>query len=150
MLFRSVEAEKALRLAPDFVIGPQTRGWIYREQGKYAAALAQFEITYKSLPDHARLLGDLGHIYAVVGRTNDARLILAKLEQMAADGKDVTTAVAMVHLGLGDWDQTFAWIERATVNRSVDPRTLRFDAPYKTLIQDPRYPALLKKFSLNK
>ena len=58
--------------------------------------------------------------------------------------------MAHVHLGLGELDQAFAWLERAAESRDVDPRPWKHDPLLADVVKDPRYAPLLKKFGLDK
>ena len=58
--------------------------------------------------------------------------------------------IAFVNLGLGDLDQAFVWLDRATESRDQDPRSWKPDPFMADVVKDPRYAALLKKFGLDK
>ena len=57
---------------------------------------------------------------------------------------------AFVHLGLGEADQAFVWLERAVQSRESDPRGWQHHPFLTGVVKDPRYAALLKKFGLSK
>ncbi|MBI3414109.1 MAG: hypothetical protein HY043_02125, partial [Verrucomicrobia bacterium] len=143
------EIGKALEIAPDFSAAHHLRGKVYLAQRKAPEAIRDLE-KFRALVGTAPGLGDLGHVYAIVGRTDDARQVLRQLSDALEQGTSVSFDIAFVHLGLGDKEQTFSWLERVAEAREQDLRTLKIDPLWADLIKDPRYAALLKKFDLDK
>jgi len=145
-----VEVDKALKLSPDFVPAHKVRGWVFLVQKKTREAIAEFEKVREKTGDTPYALGYLGLAYARAGQTNPARQILERLKTVSASGDAASFAMAHVHLGLGELDQAFAWLERAAESRDVDPRPWKHDPLLADVVKDPRYAALLKKFGLDK
>jgi hypothetical protein len=54
------------------------------------------------------ILGSLGHTYAASGRKSEALRTLA-VKELAKQRYVAPFDVAVVHVGLGDKDQTFEW-----------------------------------------
>ncbi|MBD0326711.1 MAG: tetratricopeptide repeat protein, partial [Pyrinomonadaceae bacterium] len=86
------------------------------------------------------MIAALGHAYAIFGKRAEAQKILAQLNELIARQRYVSPySMALVHTGLGDKDEAFAWLERAYNERDeafihlkVDPRLdpLRADARF--------------------
>ncbi len=72
------------------------------------------------------------------------------MKSISASGGSASWDIAFVNLGLGDLDQLFVWLERGAVSRDLNPRSWKPDPLMGDVIKDPRYAALLKKFSLDK
>lgn len=93
-------------------------------------------------------IGVLGYGLARLGRRAEARAILAELD--AAESRSYVTPMsrAWVHIGLGEFDNAFEWLDRAVEER--DPHVLHFPCQpaYDPMRQDPRFPALLRKMRL--
>jgi tetratricopeptide (TPR) repeat protein len=94
-------------------------------------------------------LGFLGQLQGRGGRRDEALATLERLRQGAAGGYLPPFSVALVHIGLADWDQAFAWMARAVEER--DPiimpiLTFPFLDPVRS---DPRYAALLGRMRLS-
>ncbi len=93
-------------------------------------------------------LGYLGQFLGRAGRRGEALATLERLRQ-GAEGRYLPPfSVALVHIGLGDWDEAFAWMARAVDER--DPiimpiLTFPFLDPVRS---DPRYTALLRGMHL--
>jgi len=82
------------------------------------------------------------------GLRGEARALLDRAEELAATSYMPPSTFAFGHVGLGDWDAAFEWLDRAIEIRDplVMPiRTYVFLDPVRT---DPRYHALLKKMRL--
>jgi len=78
-----------------------------------------------------------------------ALLALGRLHAMAAQAYVPPTSFAWIHLGLGETDEAFAWMDKA-----IDARD-HMIAPIKTywfldpIRDDPRFAALLRKMNLD-
>jgi TolB-like protein/Tfp pilus assembly protein PilF len=132
---------KTLELSPDFEPAHESLGYFYLQLGKYSEAIEHYERT------HAR--GALGFTYAVAGKRAEAQRILAEL--MDESKRQYVSAInmALIHIGLGDKDQAFAWLERAYIEHSQMLLFLRQDhAFYSSLESDPRYEDLLRRIGL--
>jgi hypothetical protein len=59
-------------------------------------------------------------------------------------------ASAWVFLGLGDYDNAFAQLERAIADRTVFAQFLKVDPIYEPLRTDPRYRKALRMLNLDR
>jgi TolB-like protein/class 3 adenylate cyclase/Flp pilus assembly protein TadD len=144
------ESDKALKLSPDFVLAHRDRGSVFLMQKKYPEAIAEFEKVRTMMGESPYSLGSLGHAYGRAGRTNEARQILGELKESMTGGRAVSYDLATVHVGLGEMNEAFVWLERAVASHDWDPRACKVDPFMADLLKDPRYPALLKKYGLDK
>jgi hypothetical protein len=53
-----------------------------------------------------------------------------------------------VYAGLGDKDKAFEWLEKDFQSRNGDLAYIRWEIPYESLRDDPRYKDLLKRMGL--
>jgi hypothetical protein len=86
-----------------------------------------------------------GYMLASAGRVAEAREILRTLETLSRDRYVPPYAMALVSLGLGEKDATFAWLERALAAGDVHLMFLTADPKWDPLRQDPRFKAILAK-----
>jgi len=82
-----------------------------------------------------------------MGRTEEARQILAKFEKDLQDGKRVEGNIAFLYLGLKDYDKTLDYMEKAAAYDKMHPYAER-DPFLQELKDQPRFQALLKKAGL--
>jgi len=94
-------------LQPHFVLG-----WAAWSQGRTAEAVAVFEKAL-ALSREALSLSFLGHVYARVGRKEEALRLLDELDQLSSQGKASPIAHVVLHAGLGDVEAAFEWLETA-------------------------------------
>lgn len=118
----------------------------YREQGRYAEAVAAYkqaeELT--GVPDSG-----LAITYARMRRTDDARRILAKLETMAQQAYVPADQIAAIHVALGEKDEAFHWLERAFDEHSAPLHGIGIAPEFRALHDDPRFADLLKRLGLD-
>jgi tetratricopeptide (TPR) repeat protein len=143
------EFNKTLKLSPDFLPAYHMRGQIFLAQKKIPEAIAEFEKVRMKTGDTPYALGFLGHAYARVDRTNETRQILEKLNRVSASGGAASYEIAIVHLGLGEMDEAFVWLERTFESHAWGPRAWKTDPVLGDVVKDQRYVALLKKFGLD-
>jgi serine/threonine-protein kinase len=146
---RAIEqAKKTLELDPGF---PPAREWLaiaYAGQGRYAEAVANAEKLGPSYGLPAAFAGTLGYAYAVSGRRADALRVLDELEERSKREYVLSSARAVIYIGLGDKDQAFAWLDRAYAERDFGLRELKTGPLYDSLRSDPRFTRLLKQMHL--
>lgn len=87
-------------------------GWAAWSQGRPSEAVAVFEKAL-ALSREALTVSFLGHVYARVGRREEARRLLGELDQLASQGKASPMAHVVLLAGLDDLEAAFEWIERA-------------------------------------
>jgi tetratricopeptide (TPR) repeat protein len=119
----------------------------YEQTGDWAKAIAHME-TAHSVYGESESLAQLGHIYAMAGRSSEARAVLRKLRDMSRTKYVSAYNVALVHAGLNERDDAFRELSRAREDRGewfafagVDPRL----DPLRT---DPRFRDLLRSIGL--
>ncbi|MGH7530722.1 MAG: BTAD domain-containing putative transcriptional regulator, partial [Gemmatimonadales bacterium] len=105
-----------------------------------------------TLSGHQQIIrGRLGYAYALDGDSAAARAILGELKRHAVTREapaKTASAVAVVHIGLGELDSAFAWLDIAYERRASNlVRVLRTPAGWR-LASDPRYVALLNRVGL--
>src|SRR5205823_2565511 len=97
------------KLPADFWGRSECVGRVRLAQGKTAEAIQVFESAYRQgVPAGSEIRGYLGHAYARAGRR-------AAAEQLAAAMPPINPFnLAVIFAGLGDKDQCFEALERAT------------------------------------
>ena len=97
---------------------------------------------------HTLPLTDLGYTYAVAGKPAGARKMLERLEALAEDGYVSPYNMATIHVGLGEIDDAFVWLEKAFAVRSRSMTWLKVANEYDGLHTDPRFVSLLRRVGL--
>jgi TolB-like protein/DNA-binding winged helix-turn-helix (wHTH) protein/Tfp pilus assembly protein PilF len=141
------QVQKTLELDPNFVPAHQTLGWVVLNQGKHDEAIRDFQKALQlSGSDDADILLDLGFAYATAGKREQAREILARLKEHAIAPPG---AIGILYGALGDFDQAFAWLDKAYDER--DPELTYLKVPgrrFEPLRRDPRFHQLVERVGL--
>jgi serine/threonine-protein kinase len=137
-------AQKTITLFPDSPFGHFTLAMAYRQKGRYQEAIAAFKKATELSPHRPDFIATLGHAYAVSGNKNEASKIAHELEASHAPA----FALALVYVGLGDRDRSFALLEQAYEERfPILPEALQ-DPLFDPVRPDPRFQALLRRIGL--
>ncbi len=116
--------------------------------GAVAEAAATLQRAHELSGGMPFTLGFLAYACGRAGRRDDARALLEGAQRAAATGYVPPSTFAFGHIGLGEWNAAFEWLDRAVDGR--DPLIM----PIKTYLfldpvrDDPRYRALLAKMNL--
>ncbi len=148
---RSDEAEAVVQGIldddPHFRSALETLGWIRTGQGRMDDALEAFEALHRMHNDPLKGVADLGYVYAILGRTEEAREMLARLEQRRERDKGVTLGVdfAVVHAGLGEIDAAVAHLREARDQHMAAVLLLPNHPPWQDLMAHPQVAAVYQE-----
>lgn len=149
---RPVEAERAaetgLAVEPNDARLQATLGWTRFRQGRIAEGLATLERAVALEPTDDMWRGQLGEALALAGRTDDARAILAQLEDPGRPAPASPYHRAYIHAGLGETERAIDCLEHAFEERAGAMYGLRGSFLFMSLRGHPRFTALLKRMGL--
>lgn len=137
------EARKTLEMDTQFPMAHRTIAKASVELGLYDQAIAEFRNAIASGGSQI-LKAELGHAYAVSGQRGEALKILEELKDLSTRRYVSPYDMAIVHIGLGQKDQAFVWLEKSYAERErwmlqlkvapfLDP--LRSDARFADLVR---------------
>ena len=112
----------------------------------YPEALAEFQQVTAAFNGQEGI--GIAHLYASMGKADDARRILSIQEQPPPDGVQDWFYIAGVYAQLGDKDNAFLWLERAYENRDFFVTFVNVDPQMDPLRSDPRFTDLLSRIGL--
>ena len=133
---------------PDFWLSHINLGRAYTQDGLHAKALAEFRKASEASPGNTEVLSFLGFARAAANQREDA---LELLDELVASSQRVHVPpyhFAILHAGLGNSDQAFAWLEQAYEKHAVDLFTLKVEPMFDCLRSDPRFTNLLRRIGL--
>jgi tetratricopeptide (TPR) repeat protein len=134
---------RALDLDPNFPLAHFCAGLVYERQRKYEEALAEMrQAKALGMKDALALIG---YIFAVSGRRGEAQLVLDELNESSGPQRVSAFARALIHVGLGDKETAFEWLEKAYLDREWQLRMLKERTGLDPLRSDPRYTDLLRR-----
>jgi serine/threonine protein kinase/Tfp pilus assembly protein PilF len=115
-------------------------GRAYEQKGRIEEAIEEFQRGLELDKEQAELWSGLGHAYAMSGKNAEVQEVLDHLKDLSSRSYVAPYNVAVIYAGLGDQDQTFAWLNRAYDERSYLLAVyLTTDSRLDNLHSDPRF-----------
>ena len=149
---RDVEATTRLRATLDstenFWIAHLFLGKVHRAQRVAGSAGRVREGTGALSAANSEAVSMVGYTRARLGDRKGAETALAELRDRSADHYVPPFNVAMIYNGLGDADDTFAWLEKAYADRDVRLTFLKIEHKWDPLRADERFASLAKRMKL--
>ena len=118
-------------------------------KGSLDGAKRQLAKLERLAPNRVSVVGLRGMLAAASGDEEQARKVIARLEDEFVGVAVMPNYVAYVHYMLGDLDETFEWLEKAVDVHSLIPHVIRYSPLFARLRSDPRYRQVLIKNGLN-
>ena len=134
-----------LAVSPNSTLAWFGYGRVLAETGDYQKALEALRQATASDPPPT-YVAEIARTYAAAGRPDEARAVLAKLPKGWEE--TVPASAAYVAAALGDRDATFRWIDRAIDRRHQPILWAKVDPRLKTLRDDPRFLAALRRIGI--
>lgn len=91
---------------------------------------------------------ELGHAYGVSGQRDKALKILSELKDLAKRRYVSPYDMAILHIGLGETDQAFDWLEKSCAERERWMVYLKVAPALDPLRSDPRFADLVRQVGL--
>ncbi len=142
VLEAEVEQRKTLQISPTLGGGHLALGTTLLARGKSEAALSEIQ---QEQPDSGRYAG-LAIVYHAMGRRAESEAALA--QEVKEHAKDNAKGIADAYAYRGELDQAFAWLERAYSQKDSALYLIKSDPYFKSLQEDARYKAFLRKMNL--
>ncbi len=163
---------RALELDPNHPTPHWYFGMAYEQKGEYQGAIGKFQIAYtlsggsptrpSSLAyiyalergvlsgGNPAYLSSLGHAYAAAGNVVEARKALGELDELAKQRYVSPYEKVIIHAGLGETDEAFAWLEKAFAERAAWMVYLQVEPRLDRLRSDPRFGDLVRRVGLRR
>jgi TolB-like protein/Flp pilus assembly protein TadD len=142
------QAQRLVELEPEQPFAYMILGHVYlgmRHFDESAAVLRKAADISSGFP---LILGWLGLALGLGGRVGEARMLLERLRATARERFVLPTSFAWLHLGLGEIDDAFGWMEQAVAHNDEWIHPLKTYPFLDPLRDDPRFGSLLRKLSL--
>ncbi len=139
------QLQAVLGMKRDFGLAHVWLARSYLEVGRLDDALAAIESAQAVVPDWPVLMAARGYTLGVMGRTDEARAVREEMGRLSTRRFVTAYGIALVHVGLGDTEEAFTWLDKAFAERSHWLVWLRLDPRWKTLRNDPRFAVLVDR-----
>jgi serine/threonine-protein kinase len=133
---------KTLEMEPAYFEMRAAMGLIHLQTARFDEGLKYLEGVREESDDNPLILGLLGYGYGVAGKDDDARRVLNRLGDLAATKYVAPVSYALTHIGLGDHDGAFAWLDKAATAHDSLVCYLDVMPCYDPLRHDSRFPEL--------
>ena len=143
------ELRMALRIDSVFPLAHFYLGRVHQGSGALDSALAQYRMT-GTLRSWGPTVAAEGHVLGTMGRRDEARAVLARLDSASRGSYVSAYAIALVQASIGDADHAFASLERGRAERTNWMVWLNRDARWAPIRADPRFAALTRAIGLPK
>lgn len=137
-----------LEVEPHLPLAHLTRGWVLFLTGKREDGIVAMRQAVSLSPDSTLYLAQLGQALGWMGRTDEAREVLRRLEGLHGQRYVSPYHMAYVHTGLGELDRAMDWLERAYQERAGGVFGVKGSFLFAPLRSHPRFQALLRKMNL--
>ncbi|HEX8174168.1 MAG TPA: protein kinase [Pyrinomonadaceae bacterium] len=148
--------ERANRLQQKILNEHEEASFVYNDiaiayalMNRFDEALAASQRAVVLMGQDPDTLSTLGIIYALSGRLGDARWVAGRLEQLSQNRHVPAYTIAAIYSAIGDRNQAFVWLNKATEQRSSQMLLIRLDPIFDKVRSDPRYAQLLKSINLD-
>ncbi|MGI8995600.1 MAG: protein kinase domain-containing protein, partial [Pyrinomonadaceae bacterium] len=140
--------QKTIELDPNFWFAHNFAASAYTEKGMYTEAIAAARKARELSGFSTQPTAFLGYALAKSSKGAEARAELEALLRLSKERYVPPYHVALIYNGLGERDETLAWLERGFEQR--DPRmiVLKVEPKWNNLRADPRFQELLRRVGL--
>jgi tetratricopeptide (TPR) repeat protein len=137
--------QAALDIDPHFFFTHILLAQAYLQKGKLKQALSALKTAARLTDDSTFALARLAQGYSIAGEREKARSLLKRLHGMAARKYVAPFEIALIHVGLRDYDEAFAWLEEAFKQRSIWLGYLQVEPQLDPVRNDQRFQQLVKR-----
>jgi TolB-like protein len=143
------QAEQVLAVDPDYPTAHVLIGVTRCAERRFDEALPALRKGVELSNGAPVWLGWLGLGVAESGNVEEARALLARLHAAAEENYVPASCFAWIHLGLGELDEAFAWMNRAIDQRDPMMTPIKSYPFFDPIRGDPRFAGLLRKMRLS-
>jgi eukaryotic-like serine/threonine-protein kinase len=136
-------------MEPNYWTSRMMLGMTFEQQGNLPAALDELQKANSLETEISWPLAELGHLYARMGRKDDAKRVLKELAERGQKIYVPPSNLAMVYIGLGQREQALTFLEKAYADRSQLLVYGAVDPEFDSLRSDPRFAALVSSRALS-
>ena len=140
--------EKVLALEPSFAFAHYALGDVCTHKGEYDRAFREFNLAIELGGRSVNHVAVLGYAYGRAGNRDLAQARLQELIARTADSYVSAMWIALIHLGLGDLESLFQWLDRAYDERDGSLVLIAAAREFDSVREDPRFKSLLGRMGL--
>jgi len=139
------QANKTLELEPDFAVTHAVLGIIYQDKHMYTESIPEIKKALQFGGSPGEMRGLLGYAYGVTGNRVEAEKMIAELKTLLPEHPRASLDLAVVFSGLGDRENSLAWLAKAEKMHVGDLIGIGQDRHFAKLHDDPRFQRLAQR-----
>jgi tetratricopeptide (TPR) repeat protein len=143
------ELRSVLAVHPDYDYALWALGSALISKGQYEDAIPVLERTVTMMERSPGTIDSLATAYGYAGRRTEALRLINELKQRRKTSYVSAGALIDPYLALGDYDEAFAWLERAYQEKSASLQYLKVYPLFDPVRKDPRFADLLRRVGLD-
>lgn len=140
--------EETLNLDGNLGFAHAMLGLTYASKGMVERAVAELERARVLAPTRPDIVAFHGYTLAQAGRRREALATIDDLRRLTNPLDPPPFHMAVIYVGLEDWQRAFEWLDKAVEMRAWEMPLLKASPMFDRLRSDPRYPALLARVGL--
>jgi serine/threonine-protein kinase len=140
------QCRKTLELDPRYGAAHMTLSFACVQAGRFDEAL-EMASQMPEGPSQPMVLALKGSVYALAGRSGEARKLLEQLQEIAQKTYVPPYLFSWIYIGLEEADKCLEWLEKAVDDRDGMIIHIHVDPLYDPLRYQPRFQALLRKMN---
>ncbi len=141
------QLRKTLDIDQNFAQAHHTLGDTCLQLGMFEEAFRELQRS-RQLDDNPWVVASLGRAYAMSGRGDEARSMLADLKGRAKQSRVPPEEVARIYAALGEQEQALALLEKAYEEHSDHLAFVKVDPAWDSLRSDPGFMDVLRRVGL--
>jgi serine/threonine protein kinase/Flp pilus assembly protein TadD len=142
------QARKTLERYPNFSPAHEVLGQAYAENSMDGQAISELQKAILTSSDEPLTQAELAYAYAISGKREEAVTILTKLERGSRRSSASPYAMAILHVGLGNQDEAFRWLDLSYQERDAHLVNLKVHPVFDRLRSDLRFQELQRRIGL--
>jgi TolB-like protein len=144
------QARRTLELDPTYSYAACILAWALEFKGRHQEALAELNKArvVSDPPDWYWIIAEIAYANARLGNRDVAKRMAEELQNRTTREYMDPAILSYVHIGLGEADEAFAWMEKAYKDRSGAIGWLQVEPHFDPVRSDPRFAALVQRMGL--
>lgn len=139
---------ETLELAPDFGPAYILMGRVYVAQGLPDRAVQALDRAQRLMGRRPDVLTPYAYMLGKAGRQREALATMDELRRFSKPRDAAPIRIAFVHIGLGETDRAFEWLQKALDARDWQMALLNVEPAFDGIRSDPRFATLLDHIGL--
>lgn len=140
--------KNALAINPHLWVVHTFLGGVYERLQNFDQARAAYQKAFELSGGNTETIAFRGHIMAQIGQRSEAEEAIRILMELSKHKYVPPYNIAIVHAGLGQFDASLGWLEKAYDKRDVRLTFLAVEPKWDAMRSEPRFQALLKRLAL--